>query len=1157
VSDIDRERLRAIRTFPSLVAYLRDELDWPIESEDFDDLTFDYEPEELGLDPGIAAKIEEIKQLRPLASNQPWGIFFIKFEPKRLPVVVLRRILGQLVFKKRASAKRSEQASWQLNDLLFISAYGEGEQRQINLAHFAESRESGALPTLKVLGWDDADRDLKIDYIRHEMQAKLRWPEDPSDLDSWHATWASVFTLRHREVITTSKMLAEQLAELATAVRDRVNKVLSLEHENGPLRRLLKAFREALVHDLTEDGFADIYAQTISYGLLSERLMPKRDGREPLGLGSLKVMNPFLGELLDDCRKVGRKRGLIDFDELGVGEVEDLLKDPNTKYHDILRDFDNRNPAEDPVIHFYEHFLREYDPKQRIQRGVFYTPKPVVSFIVRSVDEILRTEFGLSDGLADTTTWGDMLKRHPDMKLPEHTSVSDPFVQILDPAAGTGTFLVEVIDVAHKTMTAKWGEQGHMPLEFNKLWNEYVSKDLLPRLYGFELMMAPYAIAHMKIGLKLLETGYQFQSDQCAQVFLTNSLEPAQDFSGIFEQMAPILAHEARSANKVKAQVPVTVIVGNPPYASSSANQGTWITDLLKTRLAEMPEAGHYYEVDGTPLSDLGEQNTRFLLDDYVKFLRYGQYRIAHSRCGVLGFITNHGYLDNPTFSGLRQSMLVTFPYVDAFDLHGSLIKHETPPDGNVDENVFAIRPGVSIGLFQRPPTIYHKAGYRVRYSDIWGTQDRKFLHLINNDRHSVTWTTIDFTAPQFRFVIDRTGTLPEYNAAWEIRKVMPHYANCVITKRDTFVVDFDREPLVSRICEFFSSNVPDSTLRARYGLESTYEWDLPSARGGGCYDPERLIQYLYRPFDRRILYYDERLIARPTRKIVNHVSPTNPMLIVGRSGAATGGNWSLAYVTTSAVDWNIYRRGGGTTFPTKLMEYGSGTLIGRNQWVPNVAIDFRNAVKSCLQLSWLDDGCGNLLSGGTVGPIDVLHYIYSQFHSQTYRDRYSEFLKKDFPRFFLTENLNLFRALCQLGADLVALHLLQNDYTAASWNQQEDEKGPLTRPISKFISGGSTDVDKGYPKCRDSKVFINADSYFDSVPGVVWNFHIGGYQVCEKWLKDRGPKKGKPGRVLGEEDIAHYQKIVVALNETICLMREIDKVIEEHGGWPSAFVTG
>ncbi len=235
----------------------------------------------------------------------------------------------------------------------------------------------------------------------------------------------------------------------------------------------------------------------------------------------------------------------------------------------VLRDFGDKNPQEDPVIHFYELFLKEYDPEKRMKRGVFYTLRPVVSFIVRSVDEILHNEFGLEDGLADTTTWGEMAKRNKDLKIPKGVKQDEPFVQILDPACGTGTFLVEVIDLTHRTMKAKWRKQRHMELEIPILWNEYVAEHLLPRLYGFELMMAPYAIAHMKLGLKLFETGYSFKSHERARIYLTNSLEPPQDFSDRFEFDAPALAHEAQAVNAVKRHKQFTVVIGNPPYSSS------------------------------------------------------------------------------------------------------------------------------------------------------------------------------------------------------------------------------------------------------------------------------------------------------------------------------------------------------------------------------------------------------------------------------------------------------------------------------------------------------------------------------------------------------------------------------------------------------------
>jgi hypothetical protein len=249
----DFDHVRSIKTFKQLITYLRDELDWPIESEDFDDLTFEYSAEELGLESTIAAKIKEIKQLRPLSSDQPWGIFFVNFEPKRLPVVALRRILSTLVLKKRQSANKAQQAAWRLHDLLFISSYGEGDHRDITFAHFAEETDTGDLPTLRVLGWDDEDTELHIGHVDKVLKAKLRWPGDDKNVEAWRDSWSSAFTLRHREVITTSKALAERLADLARSIRKRTNTVLKIETDKGPLRILHAAFKQALIHDLTED----------------------------------------------------------------------------------------------------------------------------------------------------------------------------------------------------------------------------------------------------------------------------------------------------------------------------------------------------------------------------------------------------------------------------------------------------------------------------------------------------------------------------------------------------------------------------------------------------------------------------------------------------------------------------------------------------------------------------------------------------------------------------------------------------------------------------------------------------------------------------------------------------------------------------------------
>src|SRR5437867_7784654 len=574
-----RAALAKIRRFDQLIAYLRDEMGWPISRdsfEDVDDLFYDFTADELGIDPKTAAKIESIKRLRPLSPRQPWGIFFVKFEPKKLPVVALRRILSQVVLKKRASANSAERTAWAGDDLLFVSNYGEGDERQISFAHFSQDGTKADLPILRVLGWNDRDTALHLDGVATELVTKLSWPEDDSNVDRWREKWRSAFTLRPDEVIKTSKALAVELAKLARRIRDRIRTILTIETENGPVTKLMKAFQEALIHDLDADGFADMYAQTIAYGLLSARVTNPKANTADGFAAQLPVTNPFLKELMETFLHVGGRKGKagrgpgIDFDELGVSEVVELLDAANMEA--VVRDFGDKNPQEDPVIHFYELFAKEYDPIKKIRRGEFYTPRPVVSYIVRSVHELLQTEFGLADGLADTATWGEMAKRHAGLTLPEGVKPTDRFVTVLDPATGTGTFLVEAIEVIHHTLVEKWQRGGHGKKKILDLWNDYVPKHLLPRLHGYELLMAPYAIAHLKIGLKLHETGYRFESDERARIYLTNALEPVHDFSGRFEFAIPALAHEAEAVSAMKRNRRFTVVIGNPPYAGHSAN---------------------------------------------------------------------------------------------------------------------------------------------------------------------------------------------------------------------------------------------------------------------------------------------------------------------------------------------------------------------------------------------------------------------------------------------------------------------------------------------------------------------------------------------------------------------------------------------------------
>ncbi|MBT6717672.1 MAG: N-6 DNA methylase [Nitrospina sp.] len=1135
----DLERLRGIKTFDSLVEYLRDDLDWPIETDKFDDLTFDFEPEELGIDPKTSAKIESIKQLRPLSSNQPWGIFFVKFEPKRLPVVALRRILGQLVIKKRASANRADQQTWKLSDLLFLSNYGENEQRQITFAHFSGNGDSKNLPTLKVLGWDDSDTPLHIDHVHTTLRDKLRWPGDDPDLDIWRESWSSAFTLRHREVIETSRELAVRLASLAQKIRKRANSILSIETDSGPLSMLMKGFKEALIHDLTEDSFSDMYAQTIAYGLLTARIT-NRKGDNPDELSSqMPITNPFLKELMESFLSVGGRKGKsgtgvgIDFDELGVNEVVGLLDNSNMEA--VVRDFGDKNPLEDPVIHFYELFLHEYDSEVRMQRGVFYTPRPVVSFIVRSVDKILRAEYGLEDGLADTTTWSEIVKRNEELKIPKGLNPDDPFVQILDPATGTGTFLVEVIDLIHKTMVARWKDEGNSSKRIEQLWNDYVPKYLLTRLHGYELLMAPYAIAHMKIGLKLFETGYDFGSNERTHIYLTNALEPAQDFSDSFSFMIPALAHEAKAVSQIKTNQLFTIVIGNPPYAYESANNGEWICQLIK----------NYYFVDGSPL---GERNPRGLQDDYVKFIRFAQATLSETGIGVLGFITNHGYLSNPTFRGMRQSLKDEFAKIYAIDLHGNSKRNECAPDGTKDENVFDIMQGVAI-IFAAL-NFKQSDARQIFRSDLFGLRTIKNKILSKLNFSEFLWDLINPSSPFYLFRKIEDELRAEYMEGQSVTDIFSISSVGISTSRDDLCISFTAEEAYKTTDEFVS--LSPETAREKFHLGAdVQDWKVSLAQddvGKNGLTMKYITPVFYRPFDVRWTYYTGKtrgFHSRPRGEVMSHMLGGNNLAIC--SSRQVNEEFRHAFVSRTISDGNsvsLESRERTYIFPLYLniddqpeLGFSSETSVKR----PNLTPQFLTRIAEKMNLSQV----GEDLLPKELTTEGIFFYIYAILHSPNYRNRYLEFLKIDFPRLPLTPNLELFLALAKHGGDLVSLHLM--------------ESSKIKELITTTIGSGKFQVEKF--SFSDEIVWLDNEktSGFKGVPEEVWEFHIGGYQVCKKWLKDRqgrGGQNPRSGRILSKEDIDHYQKIIVAISETIRIMGEIDEVIEEHGGWPSAFVT-
>jgi len=877
------------------------------------------------------------------------------------------------------------------------------------------------------------------------------------------------------ETITSPEEFARQMARLTKAIRYAVSEALKIENDSGELHQLKRGFKEVLLPDLDDAAFGDMYAQTISYGLFAARVGHQQNPggypfeRRTAGL-FIPATNPFLKRLFDT---------VVDTDAISkinwaVDDLVQLLA--QVDMGNILENFGRRTRQEDPVVHFYETFLAAYDASLRKSRGVYYTPETVVSFIVRSVDLILKDRFNLPLGLADNA---------------KDKVTQQPRVQILDPATGTGTFLYAVVNQIYQNLE-EMGLVGS--------WNDYVKNNLLSRLFGFELLMAPYSIAHLKLGLQLQNLGYEFTAKQRLGIYLTNSLDEALKKSEVL--FGQFVANEANEAANIKRDVPVMVVLGNPPYSGHSANKGEWIDGLIRD----------YYKVDGLPL---GERNPKYLQDDYVKFIRFGQWRINQTGFGVLAFVTNHGYIDNPTFRGMRQSLMQTFSDIYILDLHGNAKKKEVCPDGSPDQNVFDIQQGVSIGIFVKEPG--KSAPARVYHADLWGSRTDKYETLNILDIETVEWENSEPQSPFYLFYPQQRGLLSEYEEGWKITDIMPVNSTGVKTHRDHFVLDFELSELRKRIEDFRNLSITDEEISRFYEIRDTRDWKINERRcslAANNFWESYFTKCLYRPFDWRDYYHHEDVVELPRREVMRH-------LVIGEN---------FGFCTTRQVNSNfehilcteypvtdctvsVATRERTYIFPLYLYpdtENEQGNLF--TERTPNLSSDFLSAIRQKL--------------GYIPTPEAIFYYAYAIFHSPTYRQRYAEFLKIDFPRLPLTSDDRLFGSLAKKGEELVKLHLM--------------ESRKLNKLITKYQGDGDDAVTQVTYKATEQRVYINKEQYFAGIPPEVWEFKIGGYQVLDKWLKDRKNAR----RSLDFDDILHYQRVVVALKETREIMGEIDELI-------------
>jgi len=869
--------------------------------------------------------------------------------------------------------------------------------------------------------------------------------------------------------IYTAKSLAIELAKRTRFLKEEVIiEELKEEEEKGKgfILGFYEAFQRYLIKGLTMEDFADLYAQTITYGLFAARTRSQNGFDRKLAYDNIPNTIGILREVFEF---VSRGKLPLQMESI-IDDISEVLA--ITDVQNILHQYFHEGKGKDPIIHFYETFLAEYDPQMREKRGVYYTPEPVVSYITRSLQNILREHFNQVDGFASDS------------------------VTVLDPAAGTLTFLAEVSKLAMQEFVSKYGHGGK---------EKFIKEHILKNFYAFELMMAPYAVGHLKMSFLLEELGYRLQKDDRVKLYLTNTLEMEELAQTELPGMAS-LSEESHLAGKVKKQQPILVILGNPPYSGISANTSKWITSLVED----------YKYVDG---KHFGERK-HWLQDDYVKFIRFAQWKIDQIGEGVLGFITNHSYLDNPTFRGMRQSLMNSFNEIYILNLHGNSLKKEKCPNGSKDRNVFDIRQGVTIALFikkkdKKECTVYH--------SEIWGLREAKYDWLSKNEIKTTDWEKLSPTSPYYFFVPRKEKGREIYEKYWKVTDIFPVNVTGIVTARDKHVIDFDREVLKRRIAMFRNLSMPDEIIKQTFKLKDTRGWKLTEARKELAKDEDwnaYFTKIIYRPFDIRHIYYTSQMVDWPRPEVMHHMMQENVGLLFTRPQSPKY-EFSVL-VSEKIIDQCVVGNksaGAGISYIAPLYLYSNSDekdLFSHTKDPEKRQPNINRKLFTILSEVYKKEPT----------PEEIFYYIYGTLYANSYRKKYSEFLKIDFPRVPFPKDYELFKKVGEHGKQLVNLHLLKSR--------------ELDNPIARFQKRGSERIEKPKYYEKEKKVYINNDQCFEGIEKEVWEYQVGGYQVLDKWLKDR------KGKILSLEDIKHYCKIATALKKTMEIQENIDNLYSD-----------
>lgn len=913
------------------------------------------------------------------------------------------------------------------------------------------------------------------------------------------------------QTIKSPSKLSVMMADKAKLLAQVIEKALTSDEENkedSMLKGQMNAFKEILIHDIKPKEFADIYAQTIAYGMFAGRLHDKELDTFSRQEAAEKIpkSNPFLRNLFQYIAGYDLDHRIVWI----VDELADVFRASDVAA--ILKNFGKSTQQHDPIIHFYETFLAEYDPKLRKERGVWYTPEPVVKFIVRAVDDILKSEFGLTQGLADTskTKVKVNVQTHDKRSKTGLKEIEQEVhkVQVLDPAAGTGTFLAETIKHIHKKFE---GQQG--------IWSNYVENHLIPRINGFELLMASYAMAHLKLDLLLTKTGYKPSKEQRFRVYLTNSLEEHHKDTGTL--FANWLSSEANEANHIKRDTPVMCVIGNPPYSGESSNKSSWIMNLMNS-----------YKIEPETNLKLKETNSKFINSDEYKFVRFAQHLVEKNGDGIVAYICPNGFLDNPTFRGMRWNLLKTFDEIIILDLHGNSKRNEVAKEGGKDENVFYIMQGVSINFFIKRNKKREQKFATVRSFDLFGTRKFKYEFLNLNSISDIPFKIIPPVHPMY-YMVERDYELQKvYSRGFSVKELFKVGTIGVLTKNDSVAIQQKKSELQNILNDF--KDLSENDLKVKYSIKKdSRDWKLSSAKSDVITqsDATDISKLNYRPFDSRYTFISGKgkgFVAYPQNKIRDHISNDNLALICVRQLASLPFNHVFITDIISEQCFISNRtKEGGVVFPLYLNQ--DGFMSTNTTRIPNFSKNILDQIESVLSLKLIEESSDKF---NNFTPIDLLDYIYASLHSPRYRDKYKEFLKTDFPIIPYPKDQNRFWELVKLGGELRQIHLLESpkvDNNITTY--PNDGSNVITRKLSK------TDWEITNEEKQVGRIWINDDQYFDSIPLVAWEFYIGGYQPAQKWLKDRREQE------LSFDDISHYRKIIVALNETNRLMQEIDKI--------------